>query len=179
MKSDRTGIVALGAEHEQALVEFLADFSKNGEAEIPAYFPSRDWPHARIVRALREWSRGEGLSEGWVPSTTRFFIENGAVLGVYNFRHRLSVALESFGGHVGYSVRPSARGRGVASALLLDARRLGHGLGLPSLLVTCGDENHPSRRVIEKNGGVLRDSRWNSQHQAQTLWFDLPTSPQE
>ncbi|OYU95882.1 MAG: GNAT family N-acetyltransferase [Burkholderiales bacterium PBB5] len=58
-------------------------------------------------------------------------------------------------GHVGYSVVPWLRGRGLAtaalSALLLDARAE----GLRSLQLVTDPDNQASQRVIQANGGQL------------------------
>ncbi len=148
-------VVQLGMAHEAALADFLADFDAAGEEDIPAYFPGRDWPHARVVESLAAWSRGEQLAPGWVSCTTSFLVEGGAILGVSNFRHALNEGLRTFGGHVGYSVRPSARGRGCGTRLLAEVKERARCRGLARLLVTCDPDNYGSIKVIERNGGVL------------------------
>ena len=149
--------VALGMEHEGALADFLADFQAAGEAEIPAYFPDHSADHADAVRSLAAWSRGDGLQPGWVPCSTWFVEEGDALLGVANLRHALTPALEAFGGHIGYSVRPSARGRGVGHRCLAGAMAGARGLGIERVLLTCDHENAPSCAVIERAGGRLWD----------------------
>jgi Acetyltransferase (GNAT) domain len=63
------------------------------------------------------------------------------------------------GGHIGYGIRPSARGRGLATWALRSVLVRAPALGLGKVLVTCGDSNLASARVIEKAGGVLEDVR--------------------
>lgn len=143
--------------HADALESFLAAFDAEGEHTIPGYFPDRTEGHGEIVALLRAWGEGERLLEGWVPCTTRFLEDGGQLLGLYNFRHRLTPGLERFGGHVGYSVRPDARGQGHATRLLRGAMSFGRELGLQELLLTCDPANVASSRVIEKCGGSLID----------------------
>lgn len=150
-------IVSLGLEHEAALADFLADFAAAGEEWIPAYFPDRDWPHPRIVSALAAWSRGEDMPDGWRACSTWFLVEGGLVLGVVNLRHELDEFLMRRGGHVGYSVRPSARGRGCATRMLAAALDRGREMGIARFLVTCDADNLASATVIERNGGVLEE----------------------
>jgi len=152
----------------------LADFEMGGQMDIPGYFLPFDCPHDYAVLSLAAWSRGEKLNPGWVPCTTSFYEEQGSLLGLYNFRHTLSSQLELEGGHVGYSVRPCARGRGVATALLAHAIEFGRSLGLSSLLLTCNAANRASQRVIEKNGGVLRDAYTLSDGGVLKHRFDIP-----
>jgi len=153
-------ITQLGMEHEKALLNFLADFTNTGEMDIPGYFADSDWSHAEIVENLARMSRGEGLPDGWVPGTTSFLVHEGEILGVSNLRHRLTCHLLRFGGHVGFSVKPSARCRGHATRLLEGAKALARVKGIDRLLVTCNAENVASVRVIEKCGGVLEDEMY-------------------
>lgn len=77
------------------------------------------------------------------------------------------------GGHIGYGVRPSARGRGLAtwalSVVLDEARQL----GLKRVLVTCDDTNIASARTIERNGGQLEDTRDTELGHTRRYWIDL------
>lgn len=151
-------IVQLGLEHEAALRDFLADFAAAGESEIPAYFADPEWSHAEVVETFARQSRGEGLEEGWVPGTTLFLVHEERILGVANLRHRLTDHLLRFGGHVGFSVRPSERCRGHATRLLEGVKEYARdGLEIDRMLVTCDPENAASERVIGKCGGVFED----------------------
>jgi predicted acetyltransferase len=98
------------------------------------------------------------------------------LFGLFNLRHSLNEHLESFGGHVGYCLRPIARGHGVATELLRAATAFGCELGIDSLVLTCDTTNHLSIRVIEKNGGNLRDTYFHESASGQIHRFDLPTA---
>ncbi len=74
-------------------------------------------------------------------------------------RHELNDFLLRAGGHVGYSVRPSERGRGRATWALGEILVAAGKRGLNRVLVTCDVDNPASARVIENNGGVLEDVR--------------------
>ena len=69
-------------------------------------------------------------------------------------RHRLTEPLLQFGGHIGYDVRPTARLRGHATAMLRESLPHARALGIERALVTCDHDNVGSRKVIEANGGV-------------------------
>ena len=150
-------IVELGMQHEQGLRDFLREFAAGGELRIPAYFADPDWPHGRVVDYFARMSRGENLPDGWVPCTTLFLVDGDRILGVANLRHRLTDGLMRSGGHVGYAVRPSARGMGHATYLLNAVKTIARDRGFERLLLTCGALNLSSGRVIEKCGGVLAD----------------------
>jgi len=150
-------IVALGLEHERMLAGFLDEFAASGEIRVPAYLPDPSWSFREIVEGFAKQSRGEDLPEGWVPGTTRFLVHEGRMLGVFNLRHGLTESLLRFGGHVGYSVRPSERCKGYGARLLESAKQLACDMGLDRILVTCDTENVASAKVILKCGGVLED----------------------
>jgi predicted acetyltransferase len=97
--------------------------------------------------------------EGYVPATTLWWVEAKTYLGRIAIRHRLTPQLSEVGGHIGYDVRPSARGRGHATEMLRAALPIARSLGIDSALLTCDVDNVASRKVIEHNGGVLEDQR--------------------
>jgi predicted acetyltransferase len=92
---------------------------------------------------------------GHVPATTLWWVDEEAYLGRLTVRHRLTARLRSVGGHIGYDVRPSARRRGHATAMLAAALPVARGLGIDLALLTCDEDNIGSRKAIEANGGVL------------------------
>ena len=77
------------------------------------------------------------------------------------------------GGHIGYGIRPSARGRGLATWALQSVLARAPALGLRKVLVTCGDSNLASARVIEKTGGVLEDVRETELGFTRRYWITL------
>ncbi|MFE1175910.1 GNAT family N-acetyltransferase [Streptomyces sp. NPDC058773] len=136
-------------------------------------------PHSGLARELRtwgaRWATAEGFAEyveltagvadeqrddGPVPTTTRWWVADGSYLGRVTFRHTLTASLLNYGGHLGYAVRPGARRRGHATAMLRAALPIAHHeLGIDPVLVTCDDTNTGSRKVIEACGGIFEDRR--------------------
>lgn len=98
---------------------------------------------------------------GRVHCTSRWILdaETQEMLGFIATRHRLTPYLLDQGGHIGYSVRPSARRQGIASAALEIALAEAQQLDIDPILITCDDGNVGSRRTIEKAGGALEDIR--------------------
>ncbi len=94
-----------------------------------------------------------------VPCTTLWWVQGNEYFGRLAIRHELTEFLREIGGHIGYDVRPTARRRGHATAMLRAALPTASVLGIDPALVTCDLDNVASRRVIEANGGVLEDRR--------------------
>ncbi|MFF3200758.1 GNAT family N-acetyltransferase [Streptomyces sp. NPDC002962] len=126
------------------------------------------------VQQLQQQSdRSVALRDGWVHATHWWIVEGDSYLGAIDLRHRLNAFLLHSGGHIGYSIRPSARRRGLATwalgAVLPEARAL----GLGRVLITCDDDNVASARTIERNGGVLEDVRTTDEGIKRRYWITL------
>jgi predicted acetyltransferase len=133
------------------------------------------WESPEGFAAFVAGLRAEALEDtprrdGWVPSTTMWWVDGEEYLGRIAVRHRLTPWLRDVGGHIGYDVRPSARRRGHATAMLRAVRPICRGLGIDPALVTCDVDNEGSRRVIEACGGVLEN-----EHNGKLRWW-VPVS---
>ena len=126
------------------------------------------------VRKLLDAENADG-SGGIVPCTYRWIISGSQYVGAIAFRHYLTPALLNSGGHIGYGVRPSARGQGAASwALRQVCDRLAERGEPDRVLLTCDDANVASARTIERCGGELEDVRVGADGQPfRRYWIDL------
>ncbi|MFI6701139.1 GNAT family N-acetyltransferase [Streptomyces sp. NPDC050509] len=133
------------------------------------------WHSPEVFAAYCERLNAEPLEEtpriqGWVPCTTLWYADGDTFLGRLAIRHRLNPFLRELGGHIGYAVRPTARRRGHATAMLTAALPIARALSIDSVLVTCDTDNTASRKVIEAAGGKLEDERGGK------LRFWIPTA---
>lgn len=102
----------------------------------------------------------------------------GRLVGTLQLRHTLNEYLASEGGHIGFGIRPSERGKGHATRFLRLALVEASRLGLQRVLLTCATTNTASAAVIRKCGGVLEDARVSVRHPGETVqryWIDLAT----
>ena len=110
---------------------------------------------------------------GLVRSTYRWIAADDTYLGAIDLRHELSDFLLQAGGHIGYSVRPTARRRGLATWALGQILHTARGLGLERVLLTCDPDNVASVRTIEANAGQLEDTRATSIGPKRRYWITL------
>ena len=111
------------------------------------------------LAAVRDNANPDTVRPGRVPATTLLGVRryDRRLVGMIDIRHTLNEYLLKFGGHIGYSVRPSERRKGYAGEMLRLALLECETLGLSKVLVTCDSENEASARTIRANGGVLEN----------------------
>lgn len=97
------------------------------------------------------------LPAEYVTRTTYWLVDDDKFLGQIDIRHRLTPALEKYGGHIGYAIAFGIFNKGLGTKMLELALPKAKELGLNKVLITCDDDNIGSARVIEKNGGILQD----------------------
>ncbi|MDR6638529.1 GNAT family N-acetyltransferase [Paenarthrobacter nitroguajacolicus] len=116
--------------------------------------------------------------DGIVPCTYRWITEDQRYVGAIAFRHFLTPALLNSGGHIGYGVRPSDRGRGAASWALRElTAQLAAQPGPERVLLTCDDANEASAKTIERCGGVLEDVRTGTDgREFRRYWIEVPAA---
>lgn len=109
------------------------------------------------LKTLDDYSKGVNLPKDYVPSSEFWLVDHGDYIGRVSIRHRLNETLEKFGGHIGYTIRPSKRGKGYGNKILELGLEKAKEIGLENVLLTCDVSNTPSVKIIEKNGGKFKD----------------------
>lgn len=143
----------------------LLTFTRDHLAHLPSFRAALAESHAHgdHLDLKPQWleSYVRGLNgpplPGRAAETVWWGLVGGEYVGRVSLRHSLNRSLQNVG-HIGYEVRPSARGQGHAHTLLAHGLRGAAGLGLPRVLLVCLEGNVASRRVIEAAGGVLENA---------------------
>jgi len=165
-------LIKASKEYEKQIVEMLDEWL-SAESDVTPWAIVREDYHDfdKYIKAL-------DLSEpkdGYVPDSTFFCMdtETDKCVGAVNIRHYLSEALLDHGGHIGDGVRPSARGRGIATKMISFALDECRRLGIDRVLMTCDKDNVASAKTIIKNGGVLENEIVDDGRVVQRYWIDL------
>ncbi|GLZ78602.1 hypothetical protein Afil01_34090 [Actinorhabdospora filicis] len=136
-----------GTEHDNSLV---------GE-EIQEY--GETWHDPAVFTEYLAWLNGQAdpanVPEGWVPCRSLWWTDGEEYLGRITLRTPLPEKIRRQVGHVGYDVRPSARRRGHATAMLAALLPVAAEAGLTEVTIICAEDNLGSIGTIEANGGLL------------------------
>ncbi len=132
-------------------LDMAADFAAHGESR----YASAAQDVAGYLRRIASEEHERGLAPGRVPASQFWLVSDGRMVGCSRLRHWLTEELEYEGGHIGYDIRPSDRGRGFGTSVLRLTMARAAALGIVRVRVTCDARNRASIRVIEKNGGRL------------------------
>ena len=156
-------------EDREKILEMLADFEATGSRQ-DGFFGGADFVYEDWLETIQLAEAGLGLPQGFVPYIQLIsFAADGQAVGFLNLRLRLNDYLLQEGGHIGYSIRPSARGQGFAKEQLRQGLQVAKSKNIKRALVTCDCDNAASRAVILANGGALEDIRGGKER----YWIDV------
>ena len=145
---------------KETILEMMAEFEATQSAHDGGFWDAENFDYEEWLESNRDMEMGLGIPDSWVPAVQLVaFARDGQAVGFLNLRLRLSDYLLEEGGHIGYSIRPSERGKGYAKESLRQGLEVAKGKNIKRALVTCSTKNPASRAVILANGGVYEDVR--------------------
>ena len=155
---------------KETILEMMSEFEQSQSAHDGGFWDAENFDYEEWLETSHNKEMGIGLLENRVPSIQFvLFDKSGHALGFLNLRLRLNESLLNHAGHIGYSIRPSERGKGYAKESLRQGLQIAKEKNIKRALVTCSTENPASRAVILANGGVYEDVRNGTER----YWIDL------
>ena len=155
---------------KETVLEMMAEFEKSQSAHDGGFWDAENFVYEEWLEENLQAEAGLDIPENWVPAIQLVsFDVAGQALGFLNLRLRLNDYLLEKGGHIGYSIRPSERGKGYAKESLRQGLQIAKEKNIKRALVTCSTENPASRAVILANGGQFEDVRNGTER----YWIEL------
>lgn len=137
---------------EKRILDFKQEFVSNDERVISGGELLDKLSFDEWITYVQNNSSHDTVSDDWVLTDIFFACLEGEIVGVISFRHELNDFLRDWG-HVGYSVRPSKRGRGIATWMLSQIVDHAKSLGIKHLQLSCYEDNVASTKTILNNHG--------------------------
>lgn len=101
-----------------------------------------------------------------VPAKTYFLIRSNddKIIGMSNIRLVLNEQLKKFGGHIGYSIRPTERRKGYNKINLYLALKRCKEYGIEKVLMDADKDNPASWKTMEALGGKMIKEFYDDEH---------------
>lgn len=142
-------------ERKEDAIAFIDEFHKyksniNGVGGLHRYLEDYDgWLKKLEEDYVRE------PSEEKVPARTYFFVResDNKIVGMINIRLVLNGRLSKFGGHIGYGIRPTERGKGYNKINLYLGLKVCNEYGIDTVFMDADLDNIASWKTMEALGG--------------------------
>lgn len=150
-------LVKPNIEYKQQAIEYINEFYKyrseiNGVGGLHRFLDNyEDW----LIKLDED--RKIIPNEEKVPAETFFLVRknDSKIVGMINIRLALNEKLKKFGGHIGYSIRPTERRKGYNKVNLYLALQVCKAYGIKEVLMDCDKENLGSAKTMQALGGKL------------------------
>lgn len=163
-------------EYANDIMEYKKEFLQRGDSmdgcgNLRECSTAEEWI---TENELRESSKT--LPPDKVTSTAYIAVRmsDNKIVGMINFRHHINhPILSTWGGHIGYSVRPCERKKGYATEMLRQVIINCKIYGLDKILVTCDKDNIGSKKAIITNGGLFEKDMEVDGDTIERYWIKL------
>lgn len=123
-------------EYEQEWVNYIREIQENDGVIIPKSMDGDIYNYKQFLME-KEQNKTSPLDKNLVPFILYFMVDENRIIGVADLRLRLNNFLLQYGGHIGYSIRPSERRKGYGNIILKFVLEKCKEMDLSPVLVTC------------------------------------------
>ena len=168
-------------ERKEEIIEFLDEFAIygsdiNGSGGLDRIYKCYTFEEA-LDRCLKMEDAEYAKKGGKCQSRTFLLIreDDNKIVGTINVRWNLNKELLEFGGHIGYSIRPTERRKGYNKINLYLGMIEAKKVGLERVMLDCDANNIASDKTLKALGGTLERSEIDPSDGILTnvYWFNV------
>lgn len=148
----------LNAKTDQHLYHFLQEIGPDENGFMNSAYGLSEKEFNDWLKRMADLKNPENLPENYVPQTIYWLYIDDFPVGMGKLRHYLNENLLINGGNIGYGILKSQRGKGYGRILLEKLLQKAKSKNLKKVLLTVNKENISSRRVIEANNCLLKET---------------------
>lgn len=154
---DELELIKPAKEHKEIVLDFIREHQANHEFEIHGGALVEKLDYDVWLKQVAANANKATVNKDWVVSSTFLVMRksDGRLIGFVDIRHELNAFLRSYGGHIGLGIRPTERGKGYGTIILMKALDYCREIGLNRVMLACYKDNIASRKTIERCGGIL------------------------
>lgn len=114
-------------------------------------------------------------NEEIVPARTYFLIResDNRIIGMINIRTALNERLNKFGGHIGYGIRPTDRGKGYNKVNLYLGLKVCDEYGIDKVFMDADLDNPASWKTMEALGGERVKEYYNEDEKCVVVDYNI------
>lgn len=129
------------------------------------------------ILECEKYKSSDTLPKDFVLATQFFYIRkaDNCLVGMIQVRHYFNKYLSKYGGHIGYSIKPSERRKGYATSMLKAVLPYCKEIGIDKILITCIEDNIGSEKAIVNNGGFYESTVYERKmrQRLKRFWINL------
>lgn len=165
-------------EYDEDIMQFRKELMEAGDLDSFAGCGSlrqcavaKEW-----LRLLGEMENADTCPAGMVTSDTYIAVRSldNRIVGIIDLRHHINhPVLGLWGGHMGYSIRPSERNKGYAKEMLRQNLQNCRDRNMDKVMITCSRDNPASEKIIIANGGIFEKEIYVDGEYIKRYWVTL------
>lgn len=116
-------------------------------------------------------------NEKTVPTVTYFIVRknDNRIVGMINIRLAMNERVRKSYGTVGYSIRPTERGKGYGKLSLFFGVLVCNCLGIKKIYLECDKDNYASAKIITDLGGIFKCGKLNEKTGKIESFYNIDT----
>lgn len=176
MASEEIRLISPDIEYADQITAYKNEFIKVGDSMSGCGNLSKCKTTKEWIDGLKLFSDSKTCPEGMVPSNTYLAVRqsDNKLVGIIDLRMNINnPVLKSWGGHIGYSVRPHERRKGYAKKMLSLILQNAKALGLERVMISCDNDNIASEKTIIANGGKFEKTVDVNGKPVKVYWITL------